>query len=117
MTIDDRAAAHQAGRGRRRRRRRSRPIEDHRQADQAEQDREDERRRSRRRRVGVGAKACRAAIGGTRVERSAGISEETKVTTTPTSSETIDRPRLQHQAGGRQVDPERFEERVEQRAR
>ena len=39
--------------------------------------------------VGVGAKARRAAIGGTRVERSAGISEETKVTTTPTISETM----------------------------
>ena len=66
-------------------------------------------RRSRRRRLGGGAKACRAAIGGTRVERSAGISEETRVTTIADQQRDDDRPRLQHQARRRQVDPERFE--------
>ena len=42
----------------------------------------------RRRRVAGGTYACRAAIGGTRVERSAGTSEERTVTTSPTRSET-----------------------------
>ncbi len=41
-----------------------------------------------RRRVAGGVKACRAAIGGTRVERSAGTIEASTVTTIPTSSET-----------------------------
>ncbi len=43
----------------------------------------------RRRRLGAGATARSAAIGGTRVERMAGTSEASRVTTIPTSSETI----------------------------
>ncbi len=44
---------------------------------------------SERRRLGGCSAACSAAIGGTRVDRSAGIIEETAVTTIPTRSATI----------------------------
>ena len=88
--------------------------QDHRQADQRRAGSRRRRKTSRRRRVGVGTKACRAAIGGTRVERRAGISEETRVTRIADQQRDDDRAGLHHQAGGRQVDFERFQQRLQQ---
>ena len=83
----DRAAAHQPGR-----RAGAAPPkqadQDHRQPGEPEQDREHGVDRSGAGGWAAASQRCRAAIGGTRVERSAGTNEETSVTTTPISSAT-----------------------------
>ena len=66
-----------------------------------------------RRRLCGSSSASRAAIGGTRVARRAGTKEETQGDADPDQQRDDDRAVLRHQRGGRQVDPDRDEERVE----